>query len=222
MKYLNTYKLFERKQMGIIYHFTSLISLYYILKSDEMTTITDINHSVLKAYPSKKNDESSKTFSFTRNKNFAKNLDNGQLNNIITSRIELDGESMSDKYSFKPFNYWANDDVYTKKTVEAEEMIILNDNYLKGILDYIKKITIPRFDFFEEEFEYYVEVEDYQFNSLLNIIENDISWGDDMSDIVYLFIEDREYNKTLIEGVYFYILEKLQEYEIEMEIKKIN
>ena len=219
---ITDFKLFERKQIGIIYHFTSLVNLYYILKDDHLIAYRDIDDEIKNIYPSKKNKDAITTFSFTRNKNLAKDIEQGQIDTLLTSRIDLDGDSMSDKYKFNPYNWQNHLDKlrdYTKSSSEAEEMIISDSSYLNGINEYITKVTVPPLDYFEIEIEYYVDADDYIFDNLSNIVEHDLNFTEEE---VENFTDDRVITKKMVEEVYFFILDSLQGYDIEINIENIN
>ena len=219
---ITDFKLFERKQIGTIYHFTSLVNLYYILQDDYLESIRDIDDDIKNRYPSKKNKYAITTFSFTRNKNLTKDIEQGQIDTLLTTRIDLDGDKMSDKYKFNPYN-WQNErdkrEEYTKSSSEAEEMIISDSSYLKEINQYITKVVVPPLDYFDIEIEYYVDAEDYIFQKLSNLVEYSLDFTEEE---VENFTDDRFITNNMIEEVYFFILDSIRNFGIEMNIENIN
>lgn len=123
----------EAKNIGILYHYTSIRHTINILKTDIIYSSTRIT----------KDNKKIKTFSTTRNKNFHKGID--RLNdgiNGISVRISLDGNKISNNYKIVPYNFFFR---YNKTSTtrpietESEEEIIINKD---GIKNYIINITI--------------------------------------------------------------------------------
>jgi hypothetical protein len=107
--------LFESKSMGILYHFTHLMNLYFILESKTfMTRYNDL--------PKYNYDYS---VSCTRNKSF-------KWGNI---RIILDGDKISNRFVVKPVSYFK----FNKS--QSEERIFTNKETFP-IFDYIIQIDI--------------------------------------------------------------------------------
>jgi hypothetical protein len=80
MKHLDTYQLFEKKQVGVVYHFTDPESLLGILKDDRMSS----RHGHI---------------SFTRNPNLTSWYeDYGAM-----CRISFNGSDLSNKYKIQPY-----------------------------------------------------------------------------------------------------------------------
>ena len=103
----------ERKQAGVLYHFTDIDALDKIL-----------NENVLRSkYP---------YISFTRNSLFVTD------DTYFNVRIVFDGEKLSDKYKIEPFDYSQG----RLRGFESEERIIIHKNY-KGSLtrDFMSKIN---------------------------------------------------------------------------------
>ena len=143
-----THFLNERKQLGIIYHFTTFDNLIGILKSNSL--ISGYHY-----------------ISFTRNRLF----DDGKFD--LNVRIVFDGDRLSDKYKIEPFLYddkFKDEHGIPRFKKEAEERIIsgIEKSYDGGIYPYelknIKKYII-RIDiienryliFFKEKFDKMIE-----------------------------------------------------------------
>lgn len=119
----------EAKQRGKLYHFTNVDSLTNIL----------IDNS-LKAYLST-------SISFTRNKNFNRNLNRVIGADSLDVRISVNGDKLSEKYKIEPFNYYQK----ASKTdrldkVEAEEKI--------------NKTELPNFDQYVISYDIFLEALD--------------------------------------------------------------
>jgi len=146
-------RILERRNTGIIYHFTSLINTYHIIKDDKMVSYRqDDNINV--TFPKSK--VPIYLFSFTRDKNLSKRIEDGQIDTILTTRLDIDGTKLSDKYKIRPYDYWGGSSV-NKISSESEEVLLKNDSYLKNINGYILDITFPTYGTFRDEFEFYIE-----------------------------------------------------------------
>ena len=107
----------EAKQVGLLYHYTSVDGLKNILQSNQLKSSeenymgNDLNF-----------------ISFTRNKNFDKK---GQKFNVKTDyRITLDGDKLSNRYKIKPFAYipgWSYKDNWEYDWLEDEPESIVRD-----------------------------------------------------------------------------------------------
>lgn len=81
-------KILEAKQVGILYHYTSLDNAINILKQNVLQTGEELSY-----------------ISFTRNKNFHKVKREG----IITDmKFIINGDKLSEKYKIQPFNYFSH------------------------------------------------------------------------------------------------------------------
>lgn len=109
MKYIR-----ERKQVGIIYHYTSLVSLLKILKTGTLKAGAE------------------GTISTTRNKN-GKDMIFGLESNQCC--LVLDGNTLSDTYKIKPYR-----DIINSYEDEQEERIFTSE--IKNIDKYIIKIIL--------------------------------------------------------------------------------
>ena len=110
----------ERKQVGELYHITSMQNLPSILRTNKLKSHYDY-------------------VSFTRDKN----LINDMNNDFGTILITLDGEKLSDKYKIQPFDYFSR-----RKTRggygEREERIMKKE--IPNIAKYIKSIEVNKDD----------------------------------------------------------------------------
>lgn len=126
MKYLKPLIL-ESKNIGDIYHFTSINSIFKMLEFSDFNLFTIMSY-----------------FSFTRNPEmFSPELTQDRLQ----TRIMLDGEKMSHQYKIEPYIDVA--DSVIRDYGEYEERIIKNEYEDKiNITNYIKQIDIlynPKF-----------------------------------------------------------------------------
>lgn len=219
MKYFkNRESLLERRNIGTIYHFTSLVNTFHIITNNQLESYREIDEEILKIYKSSSINDT--TFSFTRNKNLARILGQGQIDTILTCRISLDGTKLSDKYKIRPFNWqseWEKEQLLNKKqgkdyistnklNHEAEEMIITNSNHIDGINNYITNIDIPPLDIFKEEFEFYADSDPNFFYRLESIVH--LSGYDEEEFNEY----EHEYTDDMIKKVYKYIVSSLEDY----------
>ena len=87
MKYVDILKLLEAKQVGILYHYTSIENAIQICHDDELRP------------------GEFEGVSFTRNKDFHK----VQREEIATGvQFVIDGDKLSENYKVQPFNYFWN------------------------------------------------------------------------------------------------------------------
>lgn len=93
MKYYEEF-INESKQVGIIYHYTSIDSMFSILNDD------NINPS----FP----DKTGYYISFTRDKNFLNRNFNLIGNGEINCRFVVDGNKISNNYKVEPYDYFAH------------------------------------------------------------------------------------------------------------------
>jgi hypothetical protein len=145
---ITNYKLFESKQVGILYHFTNLISLYSILKTNSLETYrtVDDNDNLKNSYNIK---GSLYYISFTRNKNFHK-IPQLNMEHPITCRLTIDGDKLSNKYKIYPVDFF--NDYDEEYNTEDEECITTQSSQgLVNIKNYILKIEIPTLDNFKHE-----------------------------------------------------------------------
>ncbi len=111
--------LLEAKQVGIIYHFTSMNSLFRILSTNKMKS--NLGH-----------------ISFTRN--YRLGYDNAEV------RIVFDGNKMSNKFKFQPYMhgnpFYDDDPVQLRKMYGDEWEETIMKSSISGVLKYVKKIDI--------------------------------------------------------------------------------
>jgi len=117
-------KVDEAKQVGIIYHFTSMDNFPSIFESNKL-----MSSGKLERNP-RNNQKDVISISFTRNKDFWKGFT--QLIFPPDVRIVIDGDKLSNKYRIEPFNYF-NQKTKNKEhsTDEREERIPFDKNYDK-------------------------------------------------------------------------------------------
>jgi hypothetical protein len=145
---ITKYKLFESKQVGTLYHFTNLISLYSILTSNSLETYRTVDDN-----DNLKNSYNLKGYlyyvSFTRNKNFYK-IPQLNMDHPISCRLTIDGDKLSHKYKIYPIDFFNDyDDEYN---TEDEECIVTpSTEGLDNIKNYILKIEIPKLEKFRLE-----------------------------------------------------------------------
>jgi hypothetical protein len=148
---ITTYKLFEAKQVGILYHWTEgLNSLRNILMNDEMESqyVTIYKNTYI---------------SFSRNKNL--NFEGRPI------KIIFDGNNMSNKFKFEPYLYGIGTNKHgiplLKK--EAEERIECDSNRrIKGIKKYIIGIEIS----LKGDLYYYFTKHNFEFMNTIKEINN--------------------------------------------------
>jgi len=111
----------ENKQIGIIYHFTSIHSAINIIKSNKLVP------SVFE-----------KTLSFTRNSNFNKYTREGI--DIIEVKFTIDGNKLSNKYKIKPFNFFSDAYNLAPEFDEDEERALIKE--ITNFRSYIKNVIV--------------------------------------------------------------------------------
>ena len=218
MKHLDTFKqLFERRNIGTVYHFTSLVNTYHIISTNELESYRPIDDAIPKMYKKSPKSEDGTTFSFTRDKNLVKRIGQGQIDTILTTRLDFDGSKLSDKYVIRPYN-WQGDvekqqslnkklgkDYFetTKLGSESEQVLITNDNYIKNIQSYMIGMIVPTFDVFKTEFEFYSGSDPSMFYRLSAIT--------DMLGHEEIFNEyETDYDEQLVRETYDYIVETIE------------
>jgi hypothetical protein len=116
--------LIEAKQVGTLYHFTTIEGILEILKSNKLVS-------------------SGGSISFTRNKNYLNEPGSyGKKLNLV--RISINGDKLSNSYKINPFH---NSNKFEKDADEFEERIFtkgLKRKSIENIKDYITEITIDR------------------------------------------------------------------------------
>ena len=128
--------LFEAKQVGVIYHYTTFENGLKILQSNELkgADAADSTHANL-VY----------AVSFTRDKRFHNNhnvgFDVGSFGQRPQVRFTVDGDKLSNKFKVQPYSQQG---VFSKdkKSFESEERVISNKPFSIPIIPYIKSVDI--------------------------------------------------------------------------------
>ena len=132
------HRLVEMKQVGTLYHYTSIPALLNILKQNS-----------LKINPSGR-----PYISFTRNKNFHKTARFG-LGGNMDCVIIVDGDKLSNNYKIEPYQYHFKDyDNIPQSSKDENEEIVK-----KSILNLKKYIIGIKCFLSEDDFEYKVNFE---------------------------------------------------------------
>jgi hypothetical protein len=138
----------EGKQVGTIYHGTTINNLYSMITKDKKIQLSadkiGINSDSFYPY-----------YSFTRNphiKIFADGV-----------RIELNGDRMSDKYKFKPFKYNGTEG-------EDEERIDAEKYENVNLMPYIKEIILRNLEYYKKYKHNNVNESEYE--TILNFLDN--------------------------------------------------
>jgi len=127
----------ERKQVGKLYHFTTLDKLVKILK-DGLKSEALID----------KDDNSRDGVSFTRNYRHAKDISHG---GVFDLRITIDGDKLSDKYKITPFHdreYYKYQQQSGKKVEDEMEELVTTTKpipikkYILDIVTHTKKFDV--------------------------------------------------------------------------------
>jgi hypothetical protein len=135
MKYIKKFDFFsllERKNIGILYHVTSIQSLVSILKTNTIQG-SDVSMDGGNTYIN--------LISTTRNKSFLYDFRNKDM----VAQIVLDGNMISDNYKIKSFDYWRGEHYIEGETHiedEDEELIFVGSGGLKNITSYIVKVNL--------------------------------------------------------------------------------
>jgi hypothetical protein len=129
----------EAKQVGDIYHFTSIDNLANMLKEYKSVTLDD-NYS---------SEAGEGYFSFTRNPNIP-SLSDFQKQ----VRLKLDGNKMSNKYKFEPYADTSSSEDYYKqgKNFESEERISAKKNPTIDLTPYIESVVLISIDKIKKEY----------------------------------------------------------------------
>lgn len=129
----------EAKQVGIIYHYTGLQSLFEIMEENYLQSGTF---------------EKDNSISFTRDKHFGDRYRVGIKTDV---RIVFDGNKLSNKYKFSPYQFTGaekiklgmeDDDLEWEQSIgdEQEERLYLpkNSSGVDKVSNYIVKIEFPK------------------------------------------------------------------------------
>jgi hypothetical protein len=126
MKYYNILKLLEAKQVGILYHYTSISNGIEICEENRLKAGPDYDG-----------------ISFTRNKDFHKI----QREEISTGVIfVVDGDKLSENYKIQPFNYFWNREqgskFYTHHDYMDEQEELVRHYAIENFSKYVIKVYI--------------------------------------------------------------------------------
>ena len=114
-------ELFERKQVGILYHFTSLQDAWGILHDKEIKINPDAG-GITAGYGGFVVTQPREGISFTRNHNLkAAAAAGGSGNEWGEVRLAFDGDKISDRYKVEPAVDWKHG--ITRQEDQAEEMV---------------------------------------------------------------------------------------------------
>jgi hypothetical protein len=157
IKFLDILK--EAKQVGDIYHFTSIDNLANMLKEYDSVTLDS-------SYSSEAGDG---YFSFTRNPNIP-SLSDFQKQ----VRFKLNGNKMSNKYKFEPYaDTSSSEDFYKQgKSFESEERISAKNNPTIDLTQYIESVMIINLETVKKE---YPESSN-MFKEVINDYKSIIEW----------------------------------------------
>ena len=157
---ITSYKIFESKQVGNLYHFTNLISLYSILEDDRLQTNREVeSYDNLMRCFHLQNKGNWMYISFTRNKNFHK-ISQESMDHPLSCRLTIDGNKLSHKYKIYSIDYFESDSKYRNK--EDEECVVVRYEF-ENINQYILKIEIPTLEKFKWEVDKGLGEDDYSY-----------------------------------------------------------
>lgn len=151
-------KLFEEKQVGIIYHYTSYLRMGNICKTDMLIQGNIIGYSGVKA------------ISLTRDKMFHRRH-RGDMTISTDVRITLDGNKLSRKYKIVPYHdlYFYDNKSAQHKYDEMEERI--NIDKINDIHKYILKIEFLKRPFYIQDNEAIPIIIDFCYNYNIPLID---------------------------------------------------
>lgn len=168
----------ESKQVGTIYHFTSLINTYLIVYYNQLHSNREPDEEFIKTYQ-KFSKQYGYTYSFTRDKSFDKRVGESQLDTPLTCRIDFDGNKLSTKYRINPFDWNGGGD-------EMEETIFSTSDILPNMNNYILKLNVCTLESFENEVEVYLGGEPSMLYKLIQVIKQlNIMSDDDADELEY-------------------------------------
>jgi hypothetical protein len=127
----------EAKQVGILYHYTTLERLALILESNILRGKPDAHHTI------------SKYVSFTRDKHFHRGARDSYIKKEC--RLVIDGDKLSHHYKTQPYNYYNPKDYVNKPHQGAYDE---TEERITGIIKDIKKYVI-KVQLFENAILYY-------------------------------------------------------------------
>src|SRR6266403_2193853 len=123
MKYI---KIFENFNSNIVYHFTEMINLYYILEENKLKAYRYFYNDFPNLYKKEHISKRMKFISLTRNKflNTPNNIKNmGLEDQELLLRMDLDLNKISQKYKVISVDYFDDIDFYKKLYINIIENI---------------------------------------------------------------------------------------------------
>ena len=147
----------EGKQVGTLYHYTSLDVADYILKDGFIKG----GDNSISGYLESMRGDNKFSLSFTRNKNFHKN--NRWISEELECRFVIDGDALSNRYKIQPITSVSGFWNYEKQSegFEAEEVILSKNPIEVPIIPYV-----IRFDFLIER-KKFMSYDPYEFINML-------------------------------------------------------
>ena len=218
----------EEKNIGLLYHFTSLINTFLIIQSNTLSSYREI-HNDDKFVLGKGGKEYYYTYSFTRNKNLSKSIHDHQIDTTLSCRITFDGNKLSHKFKLIPYNWMWEYDKNLKNGVdvnkngkivnmplphskhigkdESEEVIVYHKNHIDDIKSYILNIDLCSFDQFKIEMDRYQTVDNF-YDTLGNLIQYfNLNQDNDEED------EDGEITEELMRNLYDCLIEYINSHK---------
>ncbi|SRR6266403_872705 len=174
MKYI---KIFENFNSNIVYHFTEMINLYYILEENKLKAYRYFYNDFPNLYKKEHISKRMKFISLTRNKflNTPNNIKNmGLEDQELLVRMDLDLNKISQKYKVISVDYF--DDKIGKRILkktgkkadEQEEAVLTNE--IDNIKQYIVSVSLPNINEFVKSYKN-SEFPDYFYNNNLNFTD---------------------------------------------------
>lgn len=154
-------ELFEAKQVGLLYHFTSIENLLSILK-----------HNRLNAFLYMPGNRAQVGISFTRNQHFNErkwfSLGGSGHSEHLDCSIQVDGNKLSNNYKFVPYNFAPSTPKY--EFDESEEVMITR-GHLDNVRNYVTKIILyKKYIFLDDRYGMAQEREKQYVESKLNAL----------------------------------------------------
>lgn len=128
----------EEKQIGILYHYTSIPKLISIIKSNSLKSGKYETYLPLQ-------NKYVNSISLTRDKNFHRLW---RLGIITECRFIVDGNKLSRKYRIRPYHYFKNYHYNETHKDEQEEIVLTQE--ITNLSDYVIKLQILRLPDFDE------------------------------------------------------------------------
>lgn len=132
----------EGKQVGTIYHYTSLKNCTSILKSNQM--LSKQIHLYWLQFKNRQHQDGNRydVISFTRDKNFHKAPYGRTIGADVECRLTIDGDSLSNRYKLTPYS----EPGFTRKRPQEYESEVriqsLSPFTINNIIKYVKSVEI--------------------------------------------------------------------------------